>query len=93
MAHSKFPVEVLTPEGEVFNEEIEMLSTKTTVGSIGMLAHHSPLLARVEPGELRLHRSEGDLVRLAQTGGYMQFTDNRALLLLEEVTPVEADGS
>ncbi len=27
MAHTKFPVEVLTPEGEVFSEEIEMLST------------------------------------------------------------------
>ncbi len=45
MARNTFPAEVLTPEGEVFNEEIEMLSTRTTVGSIGMLANHEPLLA------------------------------------------------
>jgi len=35
MAHTPFAVEVLTPEGEVFNDEVEMLSTRTTVGSIG----------------------------------------------------------
>jgi F-type H+-transporting ATPase subunit epsilon len=89
MAHAKFPVEVLTPEGEVFNEEIEMLSTVTTVGSIGILANHQPLLARLEPTELRLYRSEGDIVRFAQAEGYLQFAENRALVLVEEAIAPE----
>ena len=75
----KFPVEVLTPEGEVFSEEIEMLSTRTAVGSIGILANHEPLLAMLEPTELRLYRSESEIVRFAQAEGYLQFADNRAL--------------
>ena len=51
MARTKFKVEVLTPEGEVFNDEVEMVSTRTTVGSIGVLANHQPLLghARARP--------------------------------------------
>jgi F-type H+-transporting ATPase subunit epsilon len=89
MAHSKFPVEVLTPEGEVFSEEVEMLSTFTTVGSIGILANHEPVLARLEPTELRLYRSEGEIVRFAQAEGYLQFADNRALVLVEEAIPPE----
>ena len=84
MAHAKFPVEVLTPEGEVFNEEVEMISTRTTVGSIGVLAGHEPVLAQLEPTELRLYRSEGEIVRFAQAEGYLQFSENRALLLVEE---------
>jgi F-type H+-transporting ATPase subunit epsilon len=84
MAHSKFQAEVLTPEGEVFSEEIEMLSTRTTVGSIGVLAGHEPVLAMLEPTELRLYRSEGDVVRFAQAEGYLQFSENRALVLVEE---------
>jgi len=92
MAHAKFPVEVLTPEGEVFNEEIEMLSTFTTVGSIGILANHEPLLARLEPTELRLYRSEDEIVRFAQAEGYLQFADNRALVLVEEaIAPGQID--
>jgi F-type H+-transporting ATPase subunit epsilon len=92
MAHAKFPAEVLTPEGEVFNGEIEMLSTFTTVGSIGILANHEPLLARLEPTELRLYRSEGEIVRFAQAEGYLQFAENRALVLVEEaIAPGQID--
>ena len=34
MARTPFQVEVLTPEGEAFNDEVEMVSTRTSVGSI-----------------------------------------------------------
>lgn len=92
MSHAKFPAEVLTPEGEIFSEEIEMLSTVTTVGSIGILANHEPLLARLEPTELRLYRSEGEIVRFAQAEGYLQFAENRALVLVEEaIAPEQLD--
>lgn len=94
MAHTKFPVEVLTPEGEVFNEEIEMLSTVTSIGSIGILAGHEPLLATLEPTELRLYRSEGEIVRFAAAEGYLQFAQNRALVLVgEAIAPEQLDRS
>jgi F-type H+-transporting ATPase subunit epsilon len=92
MARTKFSVEVLTPEGEVFSEEIEMLSTRTSVGSIGVLANHEPVLAMLEPTELRLYRSESEIVRFAQAEGYLQFAENRALVLVEEaIVPQELD--
>jgi F-type H+-transporting ATPase subunit epsilon len=90
MARTTFPAEVLTPEGEVFSEEIEMLSTRTAVGSIGVLAGHEPILAMLEPTELRLYRSETDVVRFAQAEGYLQFAENRALVLVEEAIAPEA---
>jgi F-type H+-transporting ATPase subunit epsilon len=84
MAHEKFPVEVLTPDGEVFADEVEMVSTRTGVGTIGILANHAPLLAMLNPTELRLYKSESDIVRFAQGEGYLQVANNRALLLVEE---------
>lgn len=84
MAHTKFQVEVLTPEGEVFADEAEMVSTKTTVGSIGVLANHAPILAMLDPTELRIYRSDSDVVRFAQSEGYLQVIEGRALLLVEE---------
>jgi F-type H+-transporting ATPase subunit epsilon len=94
MAHEKFPVEVLTPDGEVFAEEVEMLSTRTAVGSIGILANHAPLLAMLDPTELRLYKSESDVVRFAQGEGYLQVADNRALVLVEEAhDPDSLDAS
>ena len=87
MARSPFPCEVLTPEGQVFSDEVEMVSTRTTTGSIGLLANHAPLMAILEPTELRLYKSESDVVRFAQGEGYLQMVDNRALVLVEEAIP------
>ena len=84
MAKTKFRAEVLTPEGQVFDDEVEMVSTRTGVGSIGILANHAPLMAILEPTELRLYKSESDVVRFAQGEGYLQVVDNSALVLVEE---------
>ena len=89
MARTPFQVEVLTPEGEAFNDEVEMVSTRTSVGSIGILANHAPLLGMLDPTELRLYKSESDVVRYAQGEGFLQVYGNRALLLVDEIFEVE----
>jgi F-type H+-transporting ATPase subunit epsilon len=94
MARRKFPVEVLTPEGKVFEDEVEMVSTHTSTGSIGVLANHAPLMAILEPTELRLYKSESDVVRFAQGEGYLQVVENSALVLVEEaIAPDQLDRS
>lgn len=94
MARNKFPVEVLTPEGQVFSDEVEMVSTRTTTGSIGILANHAPLMAILDPTELRLYKSDSDIVKFAQGEGYLQVVDNSALVLVEEaVAPEDLDRS
>jgi F-type H+-transporting ATPase subunit epsilon len=87
MARTPFKVEVLTPEGEVFSDEVEMVSTRTTVGSIGILANHEPLLGMLEPTELRLYKSESDIERFAQGEGYIQVGAEGVLVLVEEAMP------
>ena len=82
-------VEVLTPEGEVFNGEVRQVSTRTAVGELGILANHAPLLASLEPTELRLHVSDSETKRYAQAHGWLQVYGNRARLLLEEAIPPE----
>jgi F-type H+-transporting ATPase subunit epsilon len=94
MARTKFPVEVLSPEGEVWSGEVEMVSTRTSTGSIGLLANHTPVLAMLDPTELRLYESESEVIRFAQGEGYLQVGGNRALLLVEEAhTPDELDAA
>jgi F-type H+-transporting ATPase subunit epsilon len=93
VAHAKFRAEVLTPEGEVFNDEVELVSTKTAVGSIGILANHEPVLAMLDPTELRLYKTESEVVRFAQAEGYMQVAGNHVLILVEEaISPGDLDA-
>jgi len=91
-AESKFEVEVLTPEGEVFSGEVSQVSTRTAGGEIGILANHAPLLAALRPAELRLHVSDAETVRYAQAHGWLQVFGNRARLLVEEaIAPDDLD--
>jgi F-type H+-transporting ATPase subunit epsilon len=80
-------VEVLTPEGEVFSGEVKQVSTRTAVGEIGILANHVPILAALEPTELRLHVSDSETETYAQAHGWLQVFANHALLLVEEAIP------
>src|SRR5215213_11197834 len=86
-------VEVLTPEGEVWSGEARQVSTRTEVGEIGILANHTPLLAALQPTELRLKVSESETVRYAQAHGWLQVFGNRARLLVEEaIAPEDLDA-
>jgi F-type H+-transporting ATPase subunit epsilon len=98
MARSTFPVEVLTPEGKAWEGEVEMISTRTSLGSVGILANHAPLMAMLEPTELKLYETgseqapAGDPIRFAQGEGYLQVVDNTALLIVEDaIKPEELD--
>ncbi len=98
MARSTFPVEVLTPEGQVFEGEVEMISTRTGTGSLGVLANHAPLMAMLLPTELKLYSSgsenpdSADVERFAQGEGYLQVVENSALLIVEDaLRPDELD--
>ena len=85
--HDKLEAQVLTPEGEVFNGELEQLSTRTAVGEVGILARHIPMVARLVPAELRLHKSDSDVETYAQGEGWLEVFANRARVLIAEAIP------
>jgi F-type H+-transporting ATPase subunit epsilon len=92
--HDKLEAEVLTPEGSVFKGELVQLSTRTQVGEVGILARHIPMVARLVPAELRLHKSANDIETYAQGEGWLEVFANRArVLIAEAVKPEELDVS
>jgi F-type H+-transporting ATPase subunit epsilon len=92
--HDKLEVQVLTPEGPVFEGELEQVSTRTAVGEVGILARHIPMVARLVPAELRLHKSDSDVERYAQGEGWLEVFANRArVLIAEAIKPEDLDVS
>jgi F-type H+-transporting ATPase subunit epsilon len=59
------------------------------VGSIGVLANHQPLLTMLDPTELRLHKSESEVLRFAQGEGFLQMSGTHALVLVDEIFPID----
>lgn len=84
----KFRTEIVTPEKVVFSEEIDSLVIPAERGYLGVLAGHAPLLATLQPGEITLKgTSRGDL-HYATSGGFMEVTPGKAVLLTESAEEV-----
>jgi F-type H+-transporting ATPase subunit epsilon len=92
--HEKLEAQVLTPEGPVFEGELEQVSTRTSVGEVGILAKHIPMVARLVPAELRLHKSDNDVETYAQGEGWLEVFANRVrVLIAEAVKPEDLDAA
>ena len=50
-----FDVSLVTPDGPVFEGEVEMLIVPGAAGEIGVLARHAPLIAMLKAGSTRVH--------------------------------------
>ncbi len=85
--HDKLEARVLTPEGEVFTGDLVQVSTRTTVGEVGILARHIPMVARLVPAELRLHKSDSEVETYAQGEGWLEVFANRVMVLIAEAIP------
>ena len=95
MARTPFQVEVLTPEGAgLLRTRSRWSRPAPAPARSACCANHAPLMAILEPTELRLYKSESDVVRFAQGEGYLQVVDNEALVLVEEaIAPEDVDKS
>ena len=79
----KFKTEIVTPEKIVFSEEIESLVIPAERGYLGVLAGHAPLLTTLQPGEITIKGSSKGEMHYATSGGFMEVTPGKAVLLTE----------
>jgi F-type H+-transporting ATPase subunit epsilon len=75
--------EILTPEGRVFEGRAEMVIVPGAEGELGVLPRHSPIIARLKVGEVRV-KFEGNQWRSwAINEGYFKMQYDRAMVLVE----------
>ena len=86
MAHPKFSVSVVTPEGPAFEGEAEMIVVPGAAGEIGVLARHAPLVAMLNAGSTRVYVDmDTDEIRTFATGpGFFQVLQDRAIALVDD---------
>ena len=86
MAHPKFSVSLVTPEGPAFEGEAEMIVVPGAAGAIGVLARHAPLVAMLNAGSTRVYvDTDSDQIQTFATGpGFFQVLEDRAIALVDD---------
>jgi F-type H+-transporting ATPase subunit epsilon len=75
-------VNVVTPDGSVFDSDVEMVSTKAQSGELGVLPGHIPLVAPLEIGSVRL-KKEGKTELVAVSGGFLEVRPDQVTILAQ----------
>ncbi len=79
-----FSTEIVTPERLLFSsDQVVSLTVPAWEGSLGVMALHAPLVAALCTGVITLKLADGEEVRVATTGGFMEVADNRAVILCD----------
>ena len=78
-----FPLELVTPERLLFNEEVQLVRAPGINGSFGVLAHHAPLLTELGTGMIKVTLANGQETFIATTGGFMQVSREKVIILAD----------
>ena len=77
-------VQIVAVDREIWSGEATFLFTRTTVGEIGILPHHIPLVAQlVDDAMVRVEREGEDDLRIAVDGGFLTVTEDGVSVLAE----------
>ena len=86
-----FRLQIVTPAGSVFDDEISAFSARGLEGDFAVLADHVPFATYVTEGECHVTNRDGT-VRRAQTAGGLITVDRAGVLFLpSSLTWAETD--
>ena len=74
-------VNIVTPDGPVYDSEVSMVIAKTTSGEIGVLAGHIPMVAPLAIGAVKLKKDNGSTEIVAVSGGFIEVRPEKISIL------------
>jgi len=86
----KIKFKIITPEREVFSDEIDSVSLMTTDGEITVLPEHIPLVSILKSGELRYKKDGKDEI-LAVSGGFVEVKDDNSVYILADTAEMAGE--
>ncbi|MBO1004785.1 F0F1 ATP synthase subunit epsilon [Pseudogracilibacillus auburnensis] len=81
-------VSIVTPDGPVFESEVEMISTKAESGELGILPGHVPMVAPLQIGAVRVMNGN-EVHFIAVSGGFLEVQPEKVTILAQSAEKAE----
>jgi F-type H+-transporting ATPase subunit epsilon len=81
---AEMKVEIVAVDRKIWSGEATFIFTRTTVGEIGIMPRHIPLVAQlIDDAMVRVEREGDEDLRIAVDGGFMSVTEEGVTILAE----------
>jgi len=85
---SSIKLDIVTAEGVVYSDEVDVVVAPGIEGQLGILPHHAPLMTMLQPGGL-LIRKGGEELSLCISGGFLEVRPDRVIILADAAERAE----
>jgi len=75
----------LTPEKELFNDQISSVKVPGTTGQFEILNGHAPIVAALGEGEVRIIGEDGERTSFQIKEGFIEVINNEVSLLIQSL--------
>ena len=91
MANSLIRLEIVTPGGVAYSEEVEHAVIPTANGKIDILQHHAPLIDRLVPADVKVVNKDKKIDYLAIGAGFVEVYAEKIYIITDQAILVDED--
>lgn len=86
-------LEIVTPEGVIFDDEVKQLTVPGGEGEFGILAGHATIVSLLTSGVITIDRKDGREVQVAVNGGYIKVEEEKTLCMVDGAVALSGDDT
>jgi F-type H+-transporting ATPase subunit epsilon len=88
----KFKLEILTPNGEIFNDEVLSVVLPGEEGEFGVLAGHASLTTLLEAGVVDVEKEDKTVESIVINWGVVQVDEEKVIILVEGAAAIRGEN-
>lgn len=78
-----YRLSIVTTEKIIYEDDVESIVAPGTVGYLGILSNHAPIITSLKPGKLAIRDAAGKEISVAVSGGFLENSANRCTILAD----------
>ena len=86
-------LEIVTPDGVVFDDKVKQVTLPGSEGEFGVLAHHATLVSLLDTGVIVIDGADGKEVAVAINSGYVKVDESKTTCIVDGAVALSGDDS
>ncbi len=86
-------LEIVTPNGVIFDDEVKQVTVPGGEGEFGILAGHATVVSLLDTGVISIERKDNRVVSVAVNGGYVKVDEEKTLCMVDGAVALSGDDT
>lgn len=79
-------VDLVSADRQIWSGLANAVSVPSVNGQLGILARHTPILAVLRGGKVKITTFDGEIFEVSVTGGFVSVDSNEVTIVVDDVT-------